>query len=200
MAATRQAKAIWTGDLMKGTGEVSAVSSAKFSALPVSWASRTEDVQGRTSPEELLAAAHASCFAMALSAGWLSFVGPLVMWLIYKDRSPFVRQAAAELESIYEVYVTDPRHKLLGVLSLKELIGAAPQAPIGQVMRTELVQAQVDDPQDEVARLIAKYNLLALPIVDAGGVLRGIVTVDDAMDVILPEQWKARVPRVYQRG
>ncbi len=69
MAATRQAKAIWTGDLMKGTGEVSAVSSAKFSALPVSWASRTEDVQGRTSPEELLAAAHASCFAMALSAG-----------------------------------------------------------------------------------------------------------------------------------
>ncbi len=111
-----------------------------------------------------------------------------------------VRQAAAELESIYEVYVTDPRHKLLGVLSLKELIGAAPQAPIGQVMRTELVQAQVDDPQDEVARLIAKYNLLALPIVDAGGVLRGIVTVDDAMDVILPEQWKARVPRVYQRG
>ena len=69
MAATRQAKAIWTGDLMKGSGEVTAVSSGKFSSLPVSWASRTEDPQGRTSPEELLAAAHASCFAMALSAG-----------------------------------------------------------------------------------------------------------------------------------
>ncbi len=111
-----------------------------------------------------------------------------------------VRQAAAELESIYEVYVTDAAGKLLGVLSLKELIGAEPGAPIGQVMQTEVVQAQVDDPQEEVARLIARYNLLALPIVDASGVLQGIVTVDDAMDVILPEQWKARVPRVYQRG
>lgn len=69
MAATRQAKAIWRGDLASGSGEVSSASSERFSALPVSWASRTEDAQGRTSPEELLAAAHASCFAMALSAG-----------------------------------------------------------------------------------------------------------------------------------
>lgn len=69
MAATRQAKVVWTGDLAKGTGEVSGVSSGTFSALPVSWASRTEEPQGRTSPEELLAAAHASCYVMALSAG-----------------------------------------------------------------------------------------------------------------------------------
>ena len=68
MAATRQAKAVWHGDLAKGSGEVSAISSAKFSALPVSWAARTEAPDGKTSPEELLAAAHASCFAMALSA------------------------------------------------------------------------------------------------------------------------------------
>jgi osmotically inducible protein OsmC len=69
MAATRQARAVWNGDLAKGSGEVSAVTSGKFSALPVSWAARTESPQGKTSPEELLAAAHASCFAMALSAG-----------------------------------------------------------------------------------------------------------------------------------
>ena len=68
MAATREARAIWTGDLIKGSGEVTAVSSGRFQALPVSWASRTEAPQGRTSPEELLGAAHASCFAMALSA------------------------------------------------------------------------------------------------------------------------------------
>lgn len=68
MAARREARATWEGDLMKGSGTVDAVSSGKFSALPVSWASRTEDVGGRTSPEELLAAAHASCFSMALSA------------------------------------------------------------------------------------------------------------------------------------
>jgi osmotically inducible protein OsmC len=69
MAATRQAKAIWTGDLAKGNGEVSAGSSGRFASLPVSWAARTEAPGGKTSPEELLAAAHASCFAMALSAG-----------------------------------------------------------------------------------------------------------------------------------
>jgi len=69
VAATRQAKAVWNGDLAKGSGEVSAVSSGKFSALGISWGARTESPQGKTSPEELLAAAHASCFAMALSAG-----------------------------------------------------------------------------------------------------------------------------------
>jgi osmotically inducible protein OsmC len=69
VAATRQARAVWNGDLATGSGEVSAVTSGKFSALPVSWGARTEAPQGKTSPEELLAAAHASCFAMALSAG-----------------------------------------------------------------------------------------------------------------------------------
>jgi lipoyl-dependent peroxiredoxin len=69
MAATRQARAKWNGDLATGSGEVSSVTSGKFSSLPVSWGARTEAPQGKTSPEELLAAAHASCFAMALSAG-----------------------------------------------------------------------------------------------------------------------------------
>jgi osmotically inducible protein OsmC len=69
VAAVRQARAVWNGDLATGSGEVSAVTSGKFSALPVSWGARTEAPQGKTSPEELLAAAHASCFAMALSAG-----------------------------------------------------------------------------------------------------------------------------------
>lgn len=69
MAATRRADVTWEGDLLSGGGVVSAGSSRAFSALPVSWASRTESAQGRTSPEELLAAAHASCFAMALSFG-----------------------------------------------------------------------------------------------------------------------------------
>jgi lipoyl-dependent peroxiredoxin len=67
MAATREARAIWNGDLMSGTGTVSATSSGKFTDLPVSWSARTEAPGGKSSPEELLAAAHASCFAMALS-------------------------------------------------------------------------------------------------------------------------------------
>ncbi len=67
--AVRRAEATWEGDLMSGSGVVSAVSSGLFTDLPVSWASRTEDSGGKTSPEELVAAAHAACFCMALSNG-----------------------------------------------------------------------------------------------------------------------------------
>lgn len=68
MAAIRRAEATWSGPLSTGSGTVSAASSSSFADLPVSWAARTEASDGKTSPEELLAAAHAACFAMALSA------------------------------------------------------------------------------------------------------------------------------------
>ena len=69
MAAIRQADVTWNGDLPTGKGVVTASTSKAFSGLEVTWASRTESADGRTSPEELIAAAHASCFSMALSAG-----------------------------------------------------------------------------------------------------------------------------------
>ena len=65
--ADRTASANWQGDLFEGSGTVSAVTSGLFSEAPVSWAARTEEPGGKTSPEELLAAAHAACFCMALS-------------------------------------------------------------------------------------------------------------------------------------
>jgi osmotically inducible protein OsmC len=67
MAAIRNAEAHWSGPLSTGSGTVTAVSSATFSDLPVSWSARTEAANGLTSPEELLAAAHAACYSMALS-------------------------------------------------------------------------------------------------------------------------------------
>ena len=69
MAAIRRAECVWDGDLASGSGSVSAATSQAFSGLGVTWASRTESADGRTSPEELVAAAHASCYCMALSAG-----------------------------------------------------------------------------------------------------------------------------------
>ena len=69
MAAERRAAVTWNGDLMHGTGTITHVTSEAFGALDVSWASRSEEPNGRTSPEELIAAAHASCYCMALSAG-----------------------------------------------------------------------------------------------------------------------------------
>jgi osmotically inducible protein OsmC len=69
MAAVRRAEVVWNGDLLTGNGTVSAASSGLFKNLPASWASRTEASEGKTSPEELLAGAHALCFANALAFG-----------------------------------------------------------------------------------------------------------------------------------
>ena len=68
-STVRRSEATWEGDLMSGGGVVSAVSSGVFTDLPVTWASRAESPEGRTSPEELVAAAHAACYCMALSNG-----------------------------------------------------------------------------------------------------------------------------------
>ena len=68
MAAIRKSLAVWQGDLASGSGRVSASTSGAFTDLPVTWASRTETADGRTSPEELIAAAHAACYCMALSS------------------------------------------------------------------------------------------------------------------------------------
>ncbi|GAC1322723.1 MAG: CBS domain-containing protein [Chloroflexota bacterium] len=111
-----------------------------------------------------------------------------------------VRQQARDMDNVYYVYVVDEAERLLGELSLRELIVADPRLPIGRVMRRELIRGRLDDSKQDIARMVAKYNLLSLPIVDDLGRLRGIVTVDDAMDVILPDDWKARLPRVYARS
>jgi osmotically inducible protein OsmC len=69
MAAERRAQVTWQGDLFGGSGRIDEVGSGAFGPLDVTWASRTEDPEGRTSPEELIAAAHAACFSMAFSNG-----------------------------------------------------------------------------------------------------------------------------------
>ncbi len=74
--AEREASVVWQGDLMTGSGTIETVTSGAFGGLPVSWASRTEEANGQTSPEELLAAAHAACFSMALSHGLMGAGSP----------------------------------------------------------------------------------------------------------------------------
>src|SRR5438045_8712528 len=69
MATERKASVTWQGDLMSGHGTIESVTSAALGPLEVDWANRAEDAQGKTSPEELIAAAHAACFSMALSHG-----------------------------------------------------------------------------------------------------------------------------------
>lgn len=94
-----------------------------------------------------------------------------------------LRNTAPDKETIYQCYVVDDEHRLLGTISLRELIVAPPGRPVEALMVRELVKADVNTPQEDVARQIARYDLMALPIVDHDERLVGIVTYDDAMDV-----------------
>jgi Mg/Co/Ni transporter MgtE len=95
--------------------------------------------------------------------------------------------------------VTDDDGRLVGVLSLRDLIVAPPDAAIGDVMIHEPVAVAALADQDEVAEVVAHYNLLAVPVVDEEGRLVGIVTVDDALDTVIPTAWKKRLPRIFSR-
>ena len=110
-----------------------------------------------------------------------------------------LRELEPDAETIYYVYVTDEEGRLVGVLSLRDLIVARPETPISEVMIDEPVAVGALADQDEVAEVVAHYNLLAVPVVDDGGRLVGIVTVDDAIDTVLPTAWKKRLPRLFAR-
>lgn len=104
-----------------------------------------------------------------------------------KDAIKMLRYEAPDTETIYLAYVLDEARKLLGVLSLKQLILAEEESNISDLMATDIIFSYFDSDQDEVAKTIARYDLLALPIVDHAGVMVGIVTYDDAMDVASEE-------------
>jgi magnesium transporter len=86
----------------------------------------------------------------------------------------------------------------VGVFSLSTLILAEPTAPVTKFMKTHIIDVDLLEEQDKVAQMIAKYDLLAIPVVDAEKHLHGIVTADDALDKIIPTAWKKRLPRFYR--
>jgi CBS domain-containing protein len=108
-----------------------------------------------------------------------------------------LRESGNEAETLFYVYVTDPEGRLLGVFSLKDLIFAEPAAHVQDFMEDRVKSVGLADDQDEVAQVITKYNLLAIPVIDEQNVMHGIVTADDALDKIIPTAWKKRLPRFY---
>ncbi len=110
-----------------------------------------------------------------------------------------VRQEAVEkeAETIYYVYVLDSEDHLIGVVSLSDLVLSAPESPIDAIMHHKPVHVQLETSREDVLEEVAKYNLLAVPVVDSENRLRGIVTADDALDLILPDEWKIKVPRLF---
>jgi magnesium transporter len=108
-----------------------------------------------------------------------------------------LRETAHEAETIFYVYVTDDQERLVGVFSLQNLVLAKPQARVDEFMHHRIMSVDLLSSQDDVAQVVAKYNLLAVPVVDDQKRLRGIVTADDALDKIIPTAWKKRIPRLY---
>ena len=107
-----------------------------------------------------------------------------------------LRVLEPEAEHVYYVYVIDDDEHLIGVLSLRDLIVARPETPISEFIRRNVFTVFLGANRDEVAAMMSKYNLMALPVVDEDGRLRGIITVDDALESVLPEGAKRRLPKL----
>jgi CBS domain-containing protein/ribosomal 30S subunit maturation factor RimM len=108
-----------------------------------------------------------------------------------------LRRIEPNAETIYYMYVVDDDGHLVGVFSLRDLILASRSTRVEEFMEKHLISLRTDASLEEVAQVVAKYNLLALPVVDEENVMRGIVTVDDAIDIILPLSWKKRLPKIF---
>jgi len=98
-----------------------------------------------------------------------------------------LRKTAPDAETIYYVYVVDSQNRLVGVISLRELIVADPNTLIENIMHRKVISVSVDMDQEEVAEVVSKYDFLAVPVVDKDSRLVGIITVDDIIDVIYEE-------------
>src|SRR5574339_375200 len=96
-------------------------------------------------------------------------------------------QSSRDVEMVFYLYIVDVRRHLVGVTSLRRLLLVSPETPLKRIMTPELTSVRADTDQEEVARQVASYNLLAVPVVDEENKLVGIVTVDDVIDVIKDE-------------
>jgi magnesium transporter len=96
-------------------------------------------------------------------------------------------QGSRDVEVVFYLYVIDVRRHLVGVVSLRRLLLVSPDTPLKRIMTTDLISVRADMDQEEVARQVASYNLLAIPVVDEENKLVGVITVDDVIDVIKDE-------------
>ncbi|MEJ7860748.1 MAG: CBS domain-containing protein [Pyrinomonadaceae bacterium] len=110
-----------------------------------------------------------------------------------------LREMAETPNMIYYMYVVEEENswKLVGIISLRSLILADPARTLSEVMRSKFQFAHPNDDSKEAAQTIAEYNLLALPVVDDLGEIAGIVTVDDAMEILLPKSLNKSVPKIF---
>jgi magnesium transporter len=105
-----------------------------------------------------------------------------------------LRELSPKAETIYYVYVVDTDERLVGVLSLRDLVIAPPQTVVSDIMVKNVIHVYVDDHADQVAQVLRRYNLLAVPVVSGDEKLVGIITVDDTLERLLPPEKRRKLP------
>lgn len=110
----------------------------------------------------------------------------------------WIRRERPEQHMMTYLYIVDREERLVGVVSLRDLVLASPDDEMAAIMEDDVVEVTADVDEDEVGRIMTKYDLLALPVVDEERRLLGIVTLDDALEAVVPDDWKQRLPRIYR--
>ena len=110
----------------------------------------------------------------------------------------WIRRERPEHHAMTYLYFVDDDGQLRGVASLRDLVLAEPERSVAELMEDDVVTIAADVDEEEVGRIMTKYDLLAIPVVDDERGLVGIVTLDDALDAVLPADWKQRLPRLFR--
>jgi len=144
-------------------------------------------LRGLASHPEHTAGALMSAEFVALPLG--STAGEALAW---------IRRERPDPHAMIYLYLVDDERHLVGMVGLRDLVLADPAQPVAGFMEDDVVAVGVDADEEEVGRTMTKYDLLAIPVVDEQRRPLGIVTLDDALDVVLPEDWKQRLPRLFR--
>jgi CBS domain-containing protein len=110
-----------------------------------------------------------------------------------------LRKVGPDAETVYYIYVLDSAERLVGVISLRDLIVAPPRKKVESFMVKQVIHVHLGATIQEIAQAMEDYNLLAIPVVDDENRMQGIVTFDDALQKVLPEDWRRRIPKVWSR-
>ncbi|MFC1478915.1 magnesium transporter, partial [Candidatus Margulisiibacteriota bacterium] len=103
-----------------------------------------------------------------------------------------LREIKPEEEMFYYIYAVDDKEHLLGVFSLQEMVLARPEQELSKIMEEKVVTVEVSADTEEIGELVSKYNLLALPVIDAENTLLGVITVDDVVEQFIPSGYRKK--------
>ena len=116
--------------------------------------------------------------------------------LTAEEMIEILRKESEDVETIYYVYVVDSNERPIGVITLRELIMAEPETHLSEIMNTRVKTVGPETHQTEVAKMMSKYNLIAIPVVDRDQKMLGVITIDDIMDLLVPPVSKTRTRRL----